>query len=341
MARKLAFINQKGGVGKTTLTANCGAFWARRGHRVLAIDLDPQAHLSLHLGVEERGVDDPNSLYHVLHGDAALADARVPVEGEEGLDLVPSTRHLASAEHELNNEVGREGLLKGALERLLAEEPYDLVIIDCPPSLGLLSINALCAVDEVVIPVQAEFFALQGIAQLLDILERVQKRIHPGLKWRVFVPTLVDRRTSFGREVIANLREHFPGSVTESWIPKRVKIAEAPSYGQSIFGYAPDSPGASDFEQLARELESRLEFPAPHRPARAPEARLPEEKVSENGSRLPAETTESTVATPAAPSPEAAPEERVEPKAVDSNRIDSNRIDTQSAEPQRDEPRAS
>lgn len=253
MATRIALINQKGGVGKTTLCANLGAYWGRAGHRVLAVDLDPQAHLSLHFDVTVEGP----SIYEVLRGDLPLADIVVRA-GEDAVDLVPSSIDLAAAEIELGQELGREMLLRDQLEGLLLETPYDIVIIDCPPSLGLLSINALTAVNDVVIPVQAEFLALQGLAQLIDVTERVRARLHPGLEWRAIVPTMVDSRTILGREVIADLREHFPGKVTDICIPKRVKVAEAPSRGQSIFGYAPQSASARDFAQLAQELETRL-----------------------------------------------------------------------------------
>ncbi len=263
MAQTLALINQKGGVGKTTLAANCGAYWGRAGRRVLAIDLDPQAHLSLHYGI---AVED-RTLYQVLRGELAFAEVLVPVAAE-GVDLVPSSLNLSGAEIELGQELGREMLLRDALTRFLGERPYDVVIIDCPPSLGLLSLNGLTAADDVVIPVQAEFFALQGIAQLISVMEKVQKRLHAGLRWRIIVPTMVDSRTILGREVVADLRAHFPGRVADTCIPKRVKVAEAPSRGQSIFGYAPHSDAASDFEALARELERRLVlFPEARTPA--------------------------------------------------------------------------
>ncbi|MCI0652492.1 MAG: AAA family ATPase [Planctomycetes bacterium] len=257
MVHKIAVINQKGGVGKTTLTANLSAYWARQGRRVLAIDLDPQAHLSLHFGIRQD--ETGGNLYRVLRGEMSLADARIAIS-DDGLDLIPASIDLSGADLELGQELGRELLLRDCVDRLLAVEPYDVVMIDCPPSLGLLSLNALVAASEVIVPVQTEFFALQGIAQLLEVLERVKRHLHPGLSWRVFVPTMVDRRTIFGREVMDDLREHFPGKVTEAWIPKRVKIAEAPSFGRSIFGYAPTSEEARDFEHLAVEVERRLEF---------------------------------------------------------------------------------
>ncbi|MGE3163624.1 MAG: ParA family protein [Planctomycetota bacterium] len=274
--RRVAFINQKGGVGKTTLTTNCGAFWARQGYRVLMLDLDPQAHLSLHLGVAEAEAN----LYRVLRGDLSFGDATLHLEAEY-LDIVPSHIDLSAAEWEFGQEVGREVILRELLATFLAERQYDLVLMDCAPSLGFLSLNALAAADDVVIPVQAEFFALQGMAQLLRVLKMVQGRLHPGLNWRAIVPTLVDARTNLGREVIGELEKHFPGSVTRTWLSKRVKVAEAPSFGQSIFAYAPDTPAALEFETLARELAQRLgigppSLPPPSRSPAVTEPRLDE-----------------------------------------------------------------
>ncbi|MFQ5655835.1 MAG: ParA family protein [Planctomycetota bacterium] len=254
----IAFLNQKGGVGKTTLVANCGAFWGRTGRRVLLLDLDPQAHLTIHLSPE--GEREEKNLYRVLRGELSLEEVRLSLP-EEGVDLIPSHIDLASAEWELGQEVGREVILRDHLGALLAERPYDLVLMDCPPSLGILSLNALAAVMQVVIPVQAEFLALQGMAQLLRVVELVRARLHSDLEWRAIVPTLVDGRTNLGREVISELEEHFPGKVTRSWLMKRVKVAEAPSFGQSIFSYAPNSEGAGEFRELARELEERLQIP--------------------------------------------------------------------------------
>ncbi|MFN0059232.1 MAG: ParA family protein [Planctomycetota bacterium] len=258
MTRKIAFINQKGGVGKTTLVANCGAYWARNGRRVLLVDLDAQAHLTLHLGT---AADlDRINLYRVFRGELDIADAIVHIPGE-GLDLLPSHIDLSAAEWEFGQEVGREMLLRDRLRLLLKVRAYDLVLVDCPPSLGFLSLNALAAVDDVVIPVQAEFFALQGMAQLLKVIELVRERLHSDLEWRAIVPTLVDLRTNLGREVIAELERHFPGKVTRSLLTKRIKVAEAPSFGKSIFEYAGNSEGAVEFANLAVELEHRLALP--------------------------------------------------------------------------------
>ncbi len=256
MTKTLVSINQKGGVGKTTLVANCGAYWAQSGRRVLLLDLDPQAHLSLHLGTEQ----EERNLYRVFRGDMSMKASIVTVESE-GLDLIPAHIDLSAAEYEFGQEVGREVILRDHLRGLLSEVPYDLVLIDSPPSLGFLSINALTAVDNVVIPVQAEFFALHGMAQLIRVVGLVRDRLQPKLNWSAVVPTLVDSRTNLAKEVIAELHKHCPGKVTTALLSKRIKVAEAPSFGKSIFRYAPHSEGAQEFAALARELEERLKIP--------------------------------------------------------------------------------
>ena len=263
MSHSIAFINQKGGVGKTTLVANAGAYWGRQGCRVLLIDLAPQSHLSLHFhaGLDQRDLEEHN-IYQVLRGGCSFADTVVPLP-DEMVDLVPAHIDLSAAEWELGQEVGREVILRDLLREFLRDAHYDLVLIDCPPSLGLLSLNALAAVDDVVVPVQAEFFALQGMAQLMRVVELVSGRLHAGLRWRIVVPTLVDLRTNLGREVIAELERHVPGKVTENFLTKRVKVAEAPSHGQSIFTYAPETRAAEEFRKLCQELTERLGLKMP------------------------------------------------------------------------------
>ena len=266
MAQSMAFINQKGGVGKTTLVANAGARWGRQGYRVLLIDLDPQAHLTLHFhrGLDEERRDEHN-IYRVLRGETSFENSIQSIE-EEAIDLVPSHIDLSAAEWELGQEVGREVILRDQLVAFLEREAYDLVLIDCPPSLGLLSLNALAAVDDVVVPVQAEFFALLGMAQLMRVVELVRSRLHPGLNWRVVVPTLVDLRTNLGRDVIDELEGHVPGLVTENWLTKRIKVAEAPSHGESIFTYAGDTPAADEFRRVCDEIAARIDLGEPSGP---------------------------------------------------------------------------
>lgn len=276
--RRIALINQKGGVGKTTTTVNLGAALARAGRRVVVIDLDPQANLSLHLDVQlESG--EPSS-YAVLLGNssfgAALRDTKTP-----GLRLLPSNIDLSGAELELANAFGRELILRDAIDtwekehrEKHGESPADYVLLDCPPSLGLLSVNGLVAAHEAVISVQTEFFALQGMTKLVDVVSLLRRRLNPRLEITGFLPCLYDNRTKLAREVIAELRSYFPGKVFTRAIAKNVKLAEAPSYGKTIFEYAPESTGAQDYELVAAEVmaqESIHPELAARFPAKAPE----------------------------------------------------------------------
>lgn len=256
--RRIALINQKGGVGKTTSTVNLGAALAREGRRVVVVDLDPQANLSLHLDVQLRS-GDPSS-YTVLLGngtiESALRDTKTP-----GLRLLASNIDLSGAELELSNAFGREMILRDALEQWEqrwraehGEAPADYVLLDCPPSLGLLSVNGLVAAHEAVIVVQTEFFALQGMTKLVDVVQLLRRRLNPKLEISAILPCLYDNRTKLAREVLGELRAHFPGKVLSRAVAKNVKLAEAPSYGQTIFEYAPESSGASDYRDVAREL---------------------------------------------------------------------------------------
>ena len=262
--RRIAFINQKGGVGKTTLALNCAAGWARLGFRVLIIDLDPQAHLTLSLtstltDASLERIEDC-TIEAALRREKPLADCIFEVP-TEGISLVPSHIDLSGAEGELAQEQGRELLLRDALDSIA--DRFDLILLDCPPSLGLLSLNALAAADEVVVPVQAEYLALQGMAQLMKIITLVQERLHPDLHWNAVVPTMVDPRTRLSKEVVEDLREHFPQQVTRTLIPSRVRVAEAPSHGVSIFGHDPHGPAAGEIEDLCEELVERLSLTLP------------------------------------------------------------------------------
>lgn len=284
--RRIALINQKGGVGKTTTTVNLGAALARAGRRVVVIDLDPQANLSLHLDVQLAS-GEPSS-YAVLLGNssfaAALRDTTTP-----GLRLLPSNIDLSGAELELANAFGRELILRDAIDswekehrEKHGEAPADYVLLDCPPSLGLLSVNGLVAAHEAVISVQTEFFALQGMTKLVDVVGLLRRRLNPRLEVTGFLPCLYDNRTKLAREVIAELRSYFPGKVFTRPIAKNIKLAEAPSYGKTIFEYAPESSGAQDYELVAQEVmaqESRDGELASRYPAKPAEA-LPPAKPS-------------------------------------------------------------
>ncbi len=253
--RRIAFINQKGGVGKTTTAVNLGAALALAGRRVVLVDLDPQANLTLYLGVEL--ADGAATTYRVLTGELSFGEALRPTRVER-LRLLPTDIHLTGAELELSSAPGRETLLREALEgwasRTAEEAPADYVLIDCPPSLGLLSLNALAAADEVFLVVQTEFLALQGMSKLVDVIELVKRRLHPALEITGIVPCLYDSRLRLAREVLSELRRYFPDKVFRQAIGSNVKLAESPSFGQTIFEYAPESSGARDYRALAQEV---------------------------------------------------------------------------------------
>jgi chromosome partitioning protein len=265
--RRIAVINQKGGVGKTTTTTNLGAALAEQGRRVVLVDMDPQANLSLHVDFEIPS-EEP-SIYTLLSGDtsfaATLRDTRTP-----GLRVVPANIELSGAELELASAMGREMLLREALEDWIAAEraqsgrdPADYVLFDCPPSLGLLSINALAAATEVLVTVQTEFLALQGMSKLMDVVALLRRKLNPGLEIAGIVPCLYDSRLRLAREVLAEIRRFFPGQVMREAIRANVKLAEAPSFGQTILQYAPESKGAYDHRRLALAiLEQEARYPS-------------------------------------------------------------------------------
>ncbi|MBJ02731.1 MAG: chromosome partitioning protein [Planctomycetes bacterium] len=252
--RRIAVINQKGGVGKTTTCANLGSALARAGARVVLVDMDPQANLSLHLGAELEP-DEP-SVYSVLLGSTPLVEALRPTT-TPNLKLVASHIDLSGAELELAAAIGRETLLRDAVSSWEAAAPEggaDFLIIDCPPSLGLLSVNALAAVQEVLITLQTEFFALQGMSKLVEVVQLMRRRLNPELEITGILPCLYDSRLRLAREVLGEIRRYFPARVFPRPIRSNVKLAESPSYGQSIFEYAPSSPGAQDYARLAAHM---------------------------------------------------------------------------------------
>jgi chromosome partitioning protein len=256
--RRIAIINQKGGVGKTTTAANLGSALARLGRRVVLLDLDPQANLSLHLGTDLASGEP--STYDLLLGRETLADCLRDTT-TAGLQLLPAHIDLSGAELELASAFGREILLREALDtwesasqEAHGEAPADYVILDCPPSLSLLSVNGLAAAHEVIVTLQTEFFALQGISKLVEVIQLIRRRINPALTVAGILPTLYDTRLRLAREVLAEIRRYFPGQVFSRPIRTNVKLAEAPSHGVSIFEYAPNSSGARDYLVLAREI---------------------------------------------------------------------------------------
>jgi len=254
--RKIALINQKGGVGKTTTVVNLGAALARLGSRVVVVDLDPQANLSLHLGLDVPAGGP--STYAVLVDNLPFGAAVRPTS-TPGLSAVATNIDLSGAELELANAFGRETILRDALaaweqERLGTEEEVDFVLFDCPPSLGLLSINGLAAADEVFLCVQTQFFALQGVSKLVEVVRLIQRRMHPDLSITGIVACLYDNRLRLAREVLGEVRRYFPGLVFPQTIGLNVKLAEAPSFGKTIFEYAPESSGAREYRALAEAV---------------------------------------------------------------------------------------
>jgi chromosome partitioning protein len=250
MTRIYTFVNQKGGVGKTTTAINLGAYMAQFGQRVLIVDIDPQANATSSLGVDKNTVN--GSTYEVLLG--SLSPETLPLRNERlGLSILPSSPALAGAEVELVNELARETRLKQAITRL--DGRYDYILVDCPPSLGLLTVNGLVAArDGVVIPVQCEYLALEGLGQLTQTISRVRAALFPGLNVRGVVLTMFDPRANLSADVVEEVNKHFPKQTFHAVIPRSIRLAEAPSYGLPISAYAPTSAGAKAYEALAREV---------------------------------------------------------------------------------------
>jgi len=251
MATIVSFLNHKGGVGKTTSAINLGAGMVELGKKVLLVDLDPQANLTLALGIGRQRY----SIYEALRGEAELS----PVQCKENLDVITSTLDLSSAEMELINEAGREYILRELFEPL--QEEYDYIIIDCPPSLGLLSLNALTSSQYVIIPLQTEFLALQGLAKIKQVIDKVRFRLNKKLKIGGVVATMYDHRRILNREVVETIEKYFGDLVFKSKIRENVSLAEAPAQSKDIFAYSKRSNGAVDYLALATEFIGRVEEP--------------------------------------------------------------------------------
>jgi chromosome partitioning protein len=247
----IAVLNQKGGVGKTTTTINLAAYLAKAGRKVLVCDADPQGNTTSGLGLDKQSLD--STLYDVLFSRADVSKTIRQVTSHS-IYLLPANAQLAGAEVELVNIMQRESQLKQVLDKL----DYDYIIIDCPPALGLLTINALTAADEVLIPVQAEYYALEGLSQLLSVIQQVKQALNPSLDILGVVITLYDSRTSLAEQVKGEIERHFGTKVFNTIIPRNVRLAEAPSFGKTIVEHDKWSKGARAYKALAKEFEGRL-----------------------------------------------------------------------------------
>lgn len=249
LPRVLAIANQKGGVGKTTTAINLGAALAELGYRVLVVDLDPQGNATTGLGVNARNLD--TSVYDVILHDVPIEDCIEPTN-LRNLFVVPATIDLAGAEIELVPAFSRELRLRKAMGTVLGD--FDFLLIDCPPSLGLLTVNALAAAQEVAVPIQCEYYALEGLGQLLNNIERVRSNLNPDLSVTTIIMTMYDARTRLAEQVVEEVRRHFGERVCRSIVPRTVRLSEAPSFGQPIVLFDPSSRGATAYRELAKEV---------------------------------------------------------------------------------------
>lgn len=249
MSTIISVVNQKGGVGKTTTAMNLAAFLAELGNFVLLVDMDPQGNATSGLGIEKDSLE--YGIYEALSGDKRLHDV-IHNTSHEGLRITPATPNLAGANIELVDVERREHQLADLLEEV--KHAYDFIIIDCPPSLGLLTVNSLVAADQLLIPVQAEYYALEGIGQLLNTVNLIQEHVKPELEILGAVITMFDKRTKLSGDVMNELYKYFPDKIFRSVIPRTVRLAEAPSFGKSILHYEPNGKGARAYERLAREI---------------------------------------------------------------------------------------
>jgi chromosome partitioning protein len=249
LSKTIAITNQKGGVGKTTTSVNLGACLASLGKRVLLVDIDPQGNTTSGIGINKADVE--HCIYDVLINDVHPNEATVSTN-IEGLYIIPATIQLAGAEIELVPTISRERRLKKSLE--LVKNQYDYILIDCPPSLGILTVNSLTASDSVIIPIQCEYYALEGLSQLLNTVRLVQKHLNTSLQIEGVLLTMFDARTNLGIQVIEEVKKYFQQKVYQTIIPRNVRLSEAPSHGQSIITYDPRSKGAEVYLELAKEV---------------------------------------------------------------------------------------
>lgn len=250
----IAITNQKGGVGKTTTVLNIGVYLAVKGKRVLLIDIDPQANLSSGLGAKE---DAKKNVYDYLINKTPVKEV-ITKTRIKNLDIMPSGIELAGAEVEMVNALSRETILKKGLDEV--HKNYDFILIDCPPSLGLLTVNGLVAADKVIIPVQSEYFALEGLGQLLNTIKLIRTSLNPDMEIGGVIVTMYDNRTNLSKEVANEIENHFKDKVFKTIIPRSIRLSEAPSQGLSIHEYAPQSAGAIAYEELAGEIIRRFKY---------------------------------------------------------------------------------
>ena len=252
MGRTIAIANQKGGVGKSTTAINLSACLAEMGKKVLAIDIDPQGNTTSGLGIEKDDVE--NTVYELLLGDSSIQECIIPLEFDN-LSLIPSNVNLAGAEIELIDVEGKEYVLRNAVDEV--REEYDFIIIDCPPSLNMLTINAMTTADSVLVPIQCEYYALEGLSQLMHTIELVQERLNPDLEMEGVVFTMYDARTNLSLQVVENVKDILKQNIYKTIIPRNVRLAEAPSYGMPINYYDKRSTGAESYRLLADEVIHR------------------------------------------------------------------------------------
>jgi len=250
LGKAIAIFNQKGGVGKTTTNINLAACLALKGKRILILDIDPQGNTTSGVGIAKKGLE--YTTYEILIDDKLSPEKAILHTEVKNLDIIPASVQLAGAEIELVQLEGREKRLKKALEKIKGN--YDYIFIDCPPSLGLLTINSLTAVDSVLIPIQCEFYALEGVSQLMSTIELVKKNLNPSLEIQGVILSMFDGRTNLSIQVVEEVKKYFRGKVYTTIIPRNVRLAEAPSYGMPITEYDPKSTGAEAYQEFAEEF---------------------------------------------------------------------------------------
>lgn len=251
--KSICIFNQKGGVGKTTTNINLCAYLAMKGYRVLVIDIDPQGNTTSGLGIDKRKLK--SSIYNVLTEDKSLKDVIIESQLVKNMFVVPSTMELAGAEVELNNKENRETILKNKIEEV--KDMFDFILIDCPPSLGFLTINALSASKSVLIPIQCEFYALEGVGQLVQTIQMIKKSLNKDLEIEGVLMTMYDARTKLCNEVVGEVKDYFKDKVYKTYIPRNVRLAESPSFGLPIMLYDDKCKGADAYEKLAKEFLSK------------------------------------------------------------------------------------